>query len=59
MMTLKEYVESFGWTIEDCTPEELEDVKKELEDVNNGADLLDGVLAFKLPRGRAGAKSEE
>lgn len=49
MMTLEEYVASFGWRIEDCTPEELEEAKKELLELNqNNASILDGVLAFKM-----------
>ena len=57
-MTLEEYIESFGWTIEDCTPEELEEVKKELEEVNNGAEILDGVLALRIPHIHSKAKPE-
>ena len=48
-MTLEEYVDSFGWKIEDCTPEELEEAEEELKKINQGDMILDGVLAFKLP----------
>ena len=48
-MTLEEYVESFGRKIEDCTPEELEEAKRELNEINSkGAVILDGVLAHKV-----------
>ena len=48
-MTLEEYVESFGWEIEDCTPWELEEAKKELNEINSKeAVILDGVLAHKV-----------
>ena len=47
-MTLEEYVASFGWKIEDCTPEELKEAKEELKIINQGKVILDGVLAFKL-----------
>lgn len=47
-MTLEEYVASFGWSIEDCSPEELKEAKKELSSVNSGMIVMDGILAFKL-----------
>ena len=48
-MTLEEYVESFGLKIEDCTSEELEEAKNELNEINSkGVIILDGVLAHKI-----------
>ena len=47
-MTLKEYVNSYGWELEECTPEELREAEKELKLLEAGYDILDGVLAFKL-----------
>ena len=48
-MTLEEYVASFGWEIEDCTPEELKEAEEELKIINQqGNVILDGVLAFKV-----------
>ena len=46
-MDIKEYVESFGWKIEDLTPYEMREAKKELHAINNGMMILDGVLTWK------------
>lgn len=47
MITLEEYVNSFGFALSDLTEGEVAQVKTELEKVNNGEGVLDGVLASK------------
>jgi len=46
-MELKAYVESFGWKMEDLTPQEIREVKKELRARNKGMIVMDGVLFWK------------
>lgn len=46
--TFVEYVESFGWRVEDLTEQELKEVEKEMEDISNGMVILDSIL-FKKP----------
>lgn len=48
-MDEREYIESFCLTPEDLTEEELEEVQKELQEINSGKILLDGILSHKLP----------
>ena len=43
-MELKEYVESFGWKMEDLTPQEIREVKTELRAKEKGMIVMDGVL---------------
>lgn len=45
--TLKAYVESFGWKVEDLTEQELKKVEKEIEDQEKGMIIPDGILFFK------------
>lgn len=46
-MELKEYVESFGWKMEDLTPQEIREVKTELRAKEKGMIVMDGVLFWK------------
>ena len=48
MMTVEEYIESFGFKPEDLTPEEMKEVKEEVKAINAGETILDGVLSFKI-----------
>lgn len=45
--TIEEYVKLFGFTIEDLSEDELIEVQAEVEAINRGENILDGVLAFK------------
>ena len=47
-MDLKAYIQSFSWDPEDLTEEELQEVQKELQEINSGKILLDGILSHKL-----------
>lgn len=47
-MTIEEYVESFGFTMNECTPGEIQEAKKELRGINRGMIILDGVLSRKI-----------
>lgn len=47
MITLKDYVSSFGFTLAELTEKEVEQVTEELAKVNRGEAVLDGVLASK------------
>lgn len=49
-MNTKEYVESFGWTLDELTEEELTEAKEELRDIKKGALILDSVLSRKTLR---------
>ena len=51
-MDLKAYIQSFCWDPEDLTEEELQEVQKELQEINSGKILLDGILSLKLPTPR-------
>lgn len=42
---IKAELEEYGLTIDQLTPEELDQLKKELEDRENGIETLDGVLS--------------
>ena len=44
---IKEYVESYGWKVEDLTEQELEKEKEEIEDQEKGMIIPDGILFFK------------
>ena len=46
-ITLEDYIGSYGWAIEDCTPTELSTATRELAEINKGKTILDGILAFK------------
>lgn len=41
-MTIQEYVEAHGYKVSDLTKKELKEVEKELLDVENGFEVLDG-----------------
>lgn len=45
---LKEYVESFGFMVEECTDKELKEASQELAEIEKGAFILDPVLSRKL-----------
>ena len=42
---IKQYVEEHGLTVDVLTPEEIEDVRKEVLDIKQGYFILDGVLS--------------
>ena len=42
---IKQYVEEYGLTVDVLTPEEIEDVRKEVLDIKQGYFILDGVLS--------------
>ena len=44
-MTLKEYVKQNGYKVSDLTDEELKQAQDELEIINNGGEVLDGVFS--------------
>ena len=44
-MDLKEYVKKNGYKVTDLTDEELKQAQEELEVINNGGEILDGVFA--------------
>lgn len=46
-MTLEEYVNSYGLQVSDLTESELKQVQSELDKINSGEGILDGVLSFK------------
>lgn len=45
--TIEEYVKQFGFTVEDLSEVELMEVRAEVEAINRGENILDGVLASK------------
>lgn len=47
---IKAELEEYGLTIDQLTPEELDQLKKELEDRENGIETLDGVLSDPMIR---------
>lgn len=47
MITVEEYLNESGYAIQDLTQEELAEVKIEVDSVNQGFRILDGVLARK------------
>lgn len=46
-MSIEEYVKSFGYKMSDLTPEDIKKVRKEVEDINKGYEILDGHLLSK------------
>lgn len=47
MMTLEEYVNSYGFEVSDLTESELKQVQSELDKINCGEGILGGVLSSK------------
>lgn len=47
MITLEEYIEEHGYSVNDFTSEELDEIVAELELVNNGGAIFDGFFAKK------------
>ncbi|MBQ9877793.1 MAG: hypothetical protein IJM29_02665 [Bacteroidales bacterium] len=47
-MDEKEYIQSYGFQPEDLTEDELQQVRNELQAIQSGKIILDGVLAFKI-----------
>ena len=47
MNTLEEYISEHGYSINDFSESEIELLKKELEAINSGRSILDGVFASK------------
>ena len=47
MKTLNEYIEENGFSIGDFTDIEIEELNKELDTINNGGHILDGVFFEK------------
>ncbi|MBO4843598.1 MAG: hypothetical protein J5490_03330 [Bacteroidales bacterium] len=47
-MDERQYIETFCWDPIDLTEEELEEVQKELQEINSDKILLDGILSHKL-----------
>ena len=43
-LTIEEYIEQHGFKLDILTEDELEQVKQEVEALNNGLFLLDGIL---------------
>jgi hypothetical protein len=48
-MTIKEYVEAYGYKVSDLTEKELEEVKKEMEMKERGIEVLDGFFSPMSP----------
>ena len=49
MMTIEDYLaQNGGFTVDDLDSVELEEVRKEVEIINAGGFVLDGVLARKI-----------
>lgn len=48
MQTLDEYLDEYGYTQADLTPEELQQAKEELAVINEGGRILDGVCCQKM-----------
>lgn len=44
-MTLKEYVEAYGYKVSDLTAKEVEEVEKEMEMKSRGIDVVDGFFS--------------
>ena len=42
---IKQYIEEHGFSVDILTPEEIEDVRKEVLDIKQGYFILDGVLS--------------
>ena len=49
-MTIKQYIESFGWKLEDCSLDEIREALGELKSIESGASFTDGVLSRKRRR---------
>ena len=47
MKTLEEYITDNGFAIEDFNDNEIAELEKELEAINSGHYILDGVIAQK------------
>lgn len=48
-MTLEEYVKDHGYEVSDFTQEELEEIRLEVDMVNNGTPFLDGFFSNFIP----------
>ena len=46
-MTVKDYIESFGWQLEECSPEEVREILQEIRIHKTGLIILDGTLSSK------------
>ena len=46
-MDIKQYIRLYGWEPDDLTPDEMRRVKEELKAIENGFEVLDGVLFWK------------
>lgn len=48
--SIEEYVQANGYQVSDLTPEELKTAQKEMEDINNGIEVLDGLFSAPLAK---------
>ena len=48
--SIEEYVQAYGYQVSDLTPEELKTAQKEMEDINNGIEVLDGLFSAPLAK---------
>lgn len=50
--SVEAYVKAHGYKLKDLTPEELKEAASEMEDANNGLDVLDGLFSKPLSKFR-------